>query len=234
MMIPLILLAVIVLVLIISIILLKEVNVKDQSSAVPSVAATAVGKASFSLGLPLDNTSVSLASRMDIAVEAPHSLVGADFSGSMKPVQDLVIEPVKEPLKVPVKEVSPVLDMKLKYEKLEQMLGEKNKEIEGLKKDLEIECSTRGEFEILRKTFLEQIEELKMQNRKSKADLQSVIQENAELKSALSKRPGPIIEEYIRAEVDTAPDIILGDSEGAEIPLKDIFNQNNIKNEGEV
>jgi hypothetical protein len=234
MMIPLILLAVIVLVLIISIILLKELNTKGQSSVASPVAANAVGKASFSLGIPSDNTSVSLASRMDIAVESPHSLVGADFSGSMKSVQDLVTEPVKEPLKMPVQEASPAVDMKLKYEKLEQMLGEKNKEIEGLKKDLEIECSTRGEFEILRKTFLEQIEELKIQNRKSKADLEAVVQENVELKSALTKRPGPITEEYIRAEVDTTPDIILGAPEGLEIPLKDIFNQNNIKKEGEV
>ncbi len=233
-----ILVVVVVLVLFISIKLIKDLSATDQPAVKLPTMPSVVDKAVFSLGIPSDNTSVSLASRMDIAVEKPHSLEDADFSGGMNPVKDRVTEavrePIKEPFKTPAQEIFPVIDMKLKYEKLEQMLSEKNKELEGLKKDLENERLTHGEFEILRKTFQEQIEELKVQNRKSKTDLQAIIQENAELKSSLAKRPEPVVEEYIRAEVDTTSDIILEAPEEREIPLRDIFNQNNIKKEGDV
>jgi septal ring factor EnvC (AmiA/AmiB activator) len=173
---------------------------------------------------------------MDIDVEAPHSLVGAEFSGSMAPVKETVQEVLISPVKEPLKDGALFIDERLKFEKLEQMIGEKNKEIESLKKDLEAERTTRGEFETLRKTFQEQIEELKLQNRRSKADLQAAVQENVELKKSFVKEQKSVVEEYIRAEVDTAPDIILDApmENRAEVPLKDIFNQNNIKKEGNV
>lgn len=198
--------------------LLNELNSKDKQPERPSGVFNTIGKSGSLFDVPGDAKDVSLSPRPNVDGQQQHSLVGAHFSGGL----DVVME---EQL---------AFDLKLKYDKIELMLTEKNKEIESLKKDLEVEQSMHKEFETLRRAFTEQLEELKEQNRKSKEDLHVILRENIELKNALQQMPAPVIEDYIRAEVDTRPDIVLTEPKKEKVLLKDIFSQNNVKEEGEV
>lgn len=214
-MIPLILVTIVIAVLFVSVRVVKELDPKSKTNKGTSASR---GKSSFSLKIPSNNVSVSLASQGALLEENSHSLVEAEFSGSLEPV----------------KERSPLSDLTVKCEKLEQMMGEKNKEIMALQKDLEVEKSMQREFETLKRTYLEQIEELKMQNRRSKEELQSVFRENEELKSTLQSRLSPVSEEHIRAAVDMSPDIYPDPPEKQNISLKDVINKYNFKKEGDV
>lgn len=73
--------------------------------------------------------------------------------------------------------------------KLERILEEKNKILEQMQKDLELERSHRSEFESLRTILQQQIDDLKAQNRTLKDEFDRILQENLRLQARLVSAP---------------------------------------------
>ncbi|MBF0485277.1 MAG: hypothetical protein HQL16_02055 [Candidatus Omnitrophica bacterium] len=97
-----------------------------------------------------------------------------------KPALQPVAEPAVKPL---AKDAPPDQAGKFeeKYIKLEQMMEEKNRILERLKHDLDVERACRAEFENFKTILQQQIHDLKQHNRALKEDLQGLRQKNLEL-----------------------------------------------------
>ena len=143
--------------------------------------------------------------------------------------------------RVELKEMTQTIADKLdqKCIKLEKILEEKNRILDRLQKDLESERSHRGEFESLKGILQQQIDDLKLQNRNLKDELDRVLQDSLRLQAGLPvvnattnispiidpplkalAQPNPLAADFVRADPDNeiipaAPEktLILGGAE---------------------
>ncbi|MBF0388441.1 MAG: hypothetical protein HQL20_11450 [Candidatus Omnitrophica bacterium] len=73
-----------------------------------------------------------------------------------------------------------------RFNKLEQMLEEKNRLLSVAAQDLLNERAQRGEFDKLKEILQQQIEDLKAQNKRVKEDLTKALNDNSELRSRMA------------------------------------------------